>query len=711
MRRVAIALCLTGTAQAQPADVQPPEPSAEAPAEVIVIVDGAPRGGTGELTSAEPTARDRRRALAGTSMVTVVHVDEREGETRGVAEALGATVGAEARSLGGLGSFTSLSVRGAAPGHTQVSVDGVPLSRLGSVTADLSRYDLDSFARVELYRGAVPVTLGGAGVGGALDLVSRVGPAPTGERWHLTVGAGSFGARSARVRFGAGDPDERAVAAEVGYAGATGDYTYFDDGGTNLTPADDRTSVRANNGFDQLDGVVRVAGRDADDLWRGGARWIARRQGVPGTGWDPALATSLATAGATLDGAIERARPGGHDGLTARLAGFVTVEAQRFRDPDDELGTATQDRSYLTVGGGAQGALGWLVGRHRATAAVELRADHYRDREVGAMAGRDTAGERVGAALAVADDLGAWGGRIAIEPAIRIEALRTVPLADPADADPTPAAPRHELLISPRVAGRVLATADLAVKASVGRYGRVPTALELFGDRGFIVGRPDLAAERGWAGDLGLVYAAGRGLGPVDRVYAEAAVFAARPTDVIALITTGGGVTRPQNLPGAELVGLELTATARLARTLTATANYTYTDARLRADAMSLDGKRLPGRPAHAAYVRADAARRWRGRQLALSADAAYTSGSFVDEANLAPVPRRMLFGAGAKVDLTARLALGVEVKNLLDRRIETVALTPPPRPDLATVPKALADQAGFPLPGRAMYVRLDARF
>lgn len=706
MRRVALALALTGTARAQPA----PAPTS-APDEVIVIVDGAPRGGTGELTSDDPAARDRLRALATPALVTVIHVDEREGETRGVAEALGATVGAEARSLGGLGSFTALSVRGAAPGHTQLSVDGVPLSRLGSVTADLSRYDLDSFARIDLYRGAVPVTLGGAGVGGAVDLVSRVGRSPTGERWHLTAGGGSFGARSARLRFGDGDPDERAVAAEVGYAGADGDFAYFDDGGTNLTPADDRTAVRANNGFDQLDGVVRGAGRLDDDRWQAGARLVARRQGVPGSGWDPALATSLATAGGTVDGAIERDRPAGVDGASARASGFLTVEAQAFRDPDDELGTAAQDRRYLTVGGGATGALGLLRGRHRATAAVELRADHYDDREVGDGARFATSGDRIGAALALADDVGAWGGRLSIEPALRLEVLRTMPPADAASGTLMTAAPRDELLWSPRIAARLLAATSLALKASVGRYGRAPTALELFGDRGFIVGRPDLASERGWAGDVGALFAPAVARGPVDRVYLEAAAFAARPTDVIALVTTGGGVTRPRNLPGASLLGVEVTATGRLARAVTATANYTYTDARQRSEQPTLDGKRLPGRPAHALYIRVDAARRWRGRQGALYLDTAYTSGSFVDEANLAPVPSRTLVGAGLKLDLTASVAVGVEGKNLLDRRIERVALDPPPRPDLATVPKAVADLAGFPLPGRAMYVRVDLRW
>ncbi|MEZ4401004.1 MAG: TonB-dependent receptor [Kofleriaceae bacterium] len=680
------------------------------PDEVIVVVDHAPRGGTGDLTSDDPAARDRRGALAAPQFVTVVHVDEREGETRTVAEALGATVGADARALGGLGSFTSLAVRGAAPGHTQVSIDGVPLSRLGSVTADLSRYELDSFDQVALYRGAVPVTLGGAGVGGALDLTSRLGRAVTGERWHLMFGGGSFGARAARLRYGDGDVHDAAIAAEVGYAGATGDYTFFDDGGTTLTTADDRTTTRVNNGYDQLDAVVRAGGTRPVGGWRAGARAIARRQGVPGSGWDQALHTRLTTLAALVDGRLDVDEPRDLAGATGRLAGFGSVEAQAFRDPDDEVGTSGQDRRYLTLGLGGQAAGEVRRGHHRGTGALDLRADYYRDREVGSAARLATAGGRVGAAASMADDLALACGRISIEPAVRLELLHTVPLADGAAAQQAPAPARTELLFSPRLATRALATDDLAFKLSLGRYARVPTALELFGDRGYLVGRPDLRTERGWSGDLGLVLAPARRYGALDRLYVEAAGFVARPVDVIALVTTGGLVTRPVNLPGATLAGLELAATVRGWRAVTVTGNYTRLDARQRSTQPSLDGKRLPGRPADAAYIRVDAARRWRGRQGALFADVSYSGGAFVDEANLSAVPARTLVGVGTKLELTGAVTVSVEVKNLLDRRIEQVPLDPPPRPGLDHAPRALSDLVGFPLPGRALFVRVDLR-
>ena len=46
----------------------------------------------------------------------------------------------------------------------------------------------------------------------------------------------------------------------------------------------------------------------------------------------------------------------------------------------------------------------------------------------------------------------------------------------------------------------------------------------------------------------------------------------------------------------------------------------------------------------------------------------------------LAAVPHRLLVGAGVKTDVIDGVRVGLEVKNLLDRRIEDVPLDPPPR-------------------------------
>jgi vitamin B12 transporter len=683
-----------------------PEPAPEEPAtrgeETIVIVD-RPRGGPRDKIGDAPGARDRGRALGDAPFVSIIHADDHAGELASLAEVLAHLAGTQVRSLGGLGGFSALSVRGAPPGHTAVLIDGVPLSRIASVTADLGRFELDGIDQVELYRGAVPVELGGAGVGGALELITRLGRGPRGERILVSTGVGSFGARHGRIRLGDELAGGRARGMlTAGYTGATGDYRYFSDGGTTLDRSDDSWPMRTNNGFDQVDVAARIGGT-GEAAPVGGVRATWRRQGLPGTASAPALTAGLATTSVLADGSVATTT----GSATARHRGYALVELQRYRDPDGEVGLGVQDRRHVSASGGA--ITGWAVpvGRHRITAAGELRADVFRDHDELMDRPRVT-GDRIGGGGAVAVDV-AVGPTIVIVPALRVDAVRTAPAINRDEPpDPVGATTRWDTLVSPRVTGRWLADPDLAIKASAGRYARLPTVLELFGDRGFIVGAPGLRAETGLSADAGVVWAPARALGNIDRIVVEAAGFASLPRDTIALVSSAGGIARARNTGDARVIGVELAGAARLDRALSVAANYTLLDGVQRTDEASFAGKRLPRQPRHALYARADFATLVAGRFASVWTDVEWQSTAYLDQANLLATPGRVLAGAGIKAELGGGMLLGFEVRNLTDRRLTARELDPPPRPDLTSVPMALSDVAGFPLPGRALYLTAE---
>jgi hypothetical protein len=62
----------------------------------------------------------------------------------------------------------------------------------------------------------------------------------------------------------------------------------------------------------------------------------------------------------------------------------------------------------------------------------------------------------------------------------------------------------------------------------------------------------------------------------------------------------------------------------------------------------------------------------------------------------------------GTRVEMFAGISASVRIDNLFDVRVQNVPLDPAPRPDLTSTPMALADVAGFPLPGRTLYLALD---
>jgi iron complex outermembrane receptor protein len=665
--------------------------------ETIIVIDRAPD------PDADPSARDRDRALGDAPFVTIIHPEDHPA-TASVADAVGTSVGAQSRSLGGLGAYESISVRGAAPGHTTVLIDGVPLARLAAVTTDLGRYSLDGFGQVELYRGAVPIELGGAGVGGVVNLVTRLGRGERGERLRATIGAGSYGARGTRISYGDAHAEGRVLSASrLGYQSAAGDYSFFSDNGTPLNGNDDRYETRENNGFDQLDGATRWGLADRSIV--GGVRFAGKRQGLPGSATQPSLDASLATIDVIGDGHVE------HDvgAAIVREQGFLLVERQRLRDPAGELGLGAQDRGYLTLSGGASSTWRVPVGRHRAISGVELRADRFRDEDL-AGSGEPLTGDREGGALLAAFDLALDPtATIVVTPAARFDVVRTAPA--PMAAGPTAGMEvptRWDAVPSPRLSARASITSDVSIKTSAGWYVRLPTLVELFGNRGAIIGSPDLRPERGPSTDVGVVWAPAKALGHVDRILVEASAFGTRSHDTIAFVSSVGFIARAMNVANSQSYGGELVASARIARTLSLTANYTRLVTEQLTDEVSYANKALPRQPGHAVYARADVARRVLGRTGSLWLDGSYQSTTYLDQANLMTVPARLLAGAGVRVEVAGGLAAALAVENLTDTRIQHLPLDPAPRPDLTETPTALADIAGFPLPGRTFYVSLD---
>jgi vitamin B12 transporter len=683
----------------------------EAPVVIVAPVDvHAPRADV-----ADAVAPAAARGLEDTAFVTEVRVRDHAAETTSVAEVLARTMGVSVRSLGGLGGFSSLSVRGADPGQTAVFVDGVPLSRLASATINLERFTLESFSTLELHRGGVPVELGSAAMGGALQLRTRVGVSPGSRPWSFGAGAGSFGARRLHARWLGGTAQDGHHLA-LAYAGATGDFSYFHDNGTNLDRTDDSFATRANNQFDRLEAVARKRWQRGALAIESGSRWSLARQGIPGSATIQAQHASLTTLGQLADVRATQQRFLGSPRLVATASGFVDLSWQRYRDPDGEVGVGKQDRTYRSASGGAAGHVHVDLGPHHLSAlGLELALDHFRERD--ALATMESAlrshGWRSGLAASASHEwtLGA-SERVVLRPALRLDWLRTVPLADRSAgvAGPAELATRSEVLSSPRLSGKLRLAPGAVVKGSAGRYFRPPTVLELFGDRGAIVGDPTLPAESGLSADLGLVLAPQRAFGGalvIDRVHLESAAFTRQSRHTIGFVTAAG-VTGARDLGDSTARGLETGAAVRLARAVTLSGNHTWLVTRQDSPLVSYHGKPLPSRPRHQVFGRMDVVGAVRGRRVAAWADALWTTGNVLDRAGNQRVPGRRLVGAGVTLEIAPGLQIGAEGKNLTDQRVESLALDPPPRPDLAAIPAAVSDFFGYPLPGRAFHVTVE---
>ena len=615
-----------------------------------------------------------------TPFVTVIDVGGSAEEVRTLAETLAESAGVEVRSLGGLGAYSAVSIRGSSSSQVAVFLDGVPLNRGALGGVDLSLLPLDALDRIEVWRGQAPPELGGQAIGGAINLITRRAPGQATTSAALSYG--SFGSRKVDL-FRGGRGKSWSYTAFVSYLGSDGDFDFRNANGTPQNPADDFTATRKNNNFDQIDAHASVEGHGlhlaASAFWKD--------QGVPGTDHSNVVAAQLSTLRTSLDARWERG--------AGKVSAWTVAERRHFADPIAAEFGGVIDLVDWSVAGGASARWTLPVGQFQLlSASAEGQIERFTDdNAVVPMASLHAFRGSGGATLA--DTIALGGDRVVIEPTVRVDAYRTTgPKASPALGEPDMGdLERDDVVLSPRAGIRWRTPLGIVGKANGGRYFRLPTFYDLYANLGYFVGRPTLLPENSWNWDAGGVWERGPML-------AEASYFEQHTSDLI-VYSPGFRFTSPINAGDATARGVE-TAIRVAGRGVSLVGNYTYTNIRY-----DDTGKQVVGRPAHEGYLRAELERPIRRRFAAGGFyESRTTAGMWADPANTVEFPMRIYHAIGVRGRLLPSWTLTLEVKNLLDEREELLF-----RPGSACpgqmCPAAIEDFGGYPLPGRAFFATL----
>jgi len=156
----------------------------------------------------------------------------------------------------------------------------------------------------------------------------------------------------------------------------------------------------------------------------------------------------------------------------------------------------------------------------------------------------------------------------------------------------------------------------ITLRANLGRYGRLPSMIERYGNTGQLLGNPDLVPETGTNADVGANWTR---VGERLRLRLDGALFAAWARDLITFRQVGSYM-RPGNLGRARILGGKPRSRSTGGAASASFGQTTFTDARDEEDVSGSTGKQLP-KPAAPARLRAPrAARSPLVRALALGA-------------------------------------------------------------------------------------------
>ena len=531
---------------------------------------------------------------------------------------------------GGIGSTTSLFVRGANSQQLLVLVDGI---RVADVAAPSGGYDFGNLTsgglgRVELLRGSNSVVWGSEAIGGVLSLTSR-----------------DLNGVEAAAEYGARDSFDGQLT-----AGISGDnYGVTLNGGYLRTDGISAAAIGTErDGFDQY----RAGGRAHVDLAPGLTASLVGRYTKGKLGIDGFPAPTFAEFLDTPD--YQRTREiGGRAGLawTSQAldlnAGYqISDTRRRYYGPSFvDFPSDTQGQSRRAE----------LNGAFRATDAVRLDfgGDHEWSRIDVSGADRRRANLSSGHAL-----LGIYTAAFTLAGGVRYDDHSRFGGAWTFGAN-----------------GSVTVADNWRVRASYGEGFKVPTLYQLFSE----FGNPDLAPEKSRSYDAGIEYGDRNGalhfaLTGFRRDSRNLIDFAYCPSG--NALCGDGRFGYYDNVGRARATGLELEMGARIGETLHAQAAYTYVKSTDRTRGSFNEGTDLARRPRHALTVSADwtPVRSGPLTGLSLGGDIRLVGDSFNSAGEFGPLDSYALTTLRASVPVDEHVEVFGRIENVTNERYATVS-------------------------------------
>lgn len=659
--------------------------------------EGAPRDSLYTLpaiivTAPRPDARSDVTNRPG--FVAMVDMRPRAGRVEDLTAVLSQLVGVRVTQYGGLGSFATVSIRGSSSSQVRTFLDGMPIDDPYLGVTNLSDLPLGGVERIEVYRGFSPPQLGGSAIGGAVSLVTRDDASTSSSRGSFfnaveaAASAGSFDTRRDNGSLFL-HPGPVRIFAHGTYERSQGDFDFEDDNGTPFNLDDDEVVTRVNNDFEGWNGILRAS----SDIPRVAEASVAyydasRENGVPGLG-----SFQSTTARSERHRQMGQARLEGVPLLGNQLRwwanGFYQHAKEQFSDPGSDVSLVAQDTDNTIDSYGGSARTRWIV----PVVPVALEASFLSQKEQFHPENNlptPTSGPdrwRRATTWSLGADVYLLKQTLVLTALQRWEENTDQFFSPPRFPwlPPTSEGVVTQKNDTPSFGLRYQPWEWLAVKANAGRYYRMPTFLELFGNTGSVTGSSTLEPETGENRDLGVVVSFARGA--FRSLFLEVSHFDNKAENLILFFPNSQYTVKPTNIGSSRIRGWEVSAAAAW-RMIDFTAGYTYLDTEDTGEEPAYVGKQLPSRPED--DLNTSLAYTWRA--LRATYEFHYMSANWLNRYNTQEAPSRKLHNLALLVRTPADgLSFTIEGMNLTDEHP--------------------ADVAGYPLPGRSLYTTLNYRY
>lgn len=615
---------------------------------------------------------------------TEIQRDTFEGKMTSLSDVIAKEAGIQVRQSGGMGSFSSVSLRGSTGEQVMIYLDGVLLNDASGGGVDLSNISLSDVASIEIFKGTAPIQFGKPAIGGVINIKTL--RTKDGISGNVSAGYGSFNTwqTSDMMNYKKGRWDFL-LSAE--YLDSENDFNYLNTQGTLWNDDDDEWEDRKNSQVEQTN-VLGKVGLDIgpDSRLSIVNQWFQKDQGVANWRNSPENDTSLDTRRniTTLKFTLNDITPL-HLNTVWRLD--TTWMEEEYRDLKGHVGLGRQHTQNVTKKYGINAFAEWLTDWQILMATADIHLEQYEPRDlIGQTVSRDSSRTLIN--LGLEDTLLFFDYQLSISPALRfmhidnkLQSATSIYGISEGEVNDS------ESHWSPQIGLKYKLFPWLTLKSNINRYVREPSFFELFGDRGFFMGNQDLKAEKGINLDIGFEASWTFETKAMQALSFSVVYFKNDVDDLITRVYDARGIGKSDNISSSVIFGIEAGFRLHILNFLTISGSVTLQDAENQSEITAFNGKDLPGRYASSWMGKAEF--KYLGALVYLEYLA--DRHMYYDTANLLKAPDKEVVNIGGSYLFNENFRLTVEARNIQDQYYE--------------------DFYRYPMPGRSFSASLKYMF
>lgn len=507
--------------------------------------------------------------------------------------------GIQVRSSGGVGGFSSASIRGSTSEQVAVYVDGVPLSQASGGAVDLSLISLDDVQSVELFRGSVPMELGNASLGGAINIISK--QAKDGFNAKLKATLGSFNTRQYNV-FASAGTGKNSLILSANSLKSDNDFEFINDNGTGSNPNDDRKEKRNNSALKKETALAKWNYRlNENENIDTKLEWLENYQQIPGSQNNENADAFQALKNLDFFSQYNHKRFFSMQAeFSAKIFGGRLDD--HFLDAHADNGLLARDVDSSTDNLGAEVFYKYKSENYHFKYRFLYENQKYISETVISPLSNDNS-KLLEKQDSVRDfyEQSLEYKRFSLQNSlISSITLRQVYAQDTnnqifdVSGNPVDVEDRKYNVLTPQLGLKYKFNALSYVNFNIGKYVRLPSFFELFGSQGYFRGSPNLKEESGVNMDVGYVYSVFKPGNWLDDAKFYIGFFHNTVKNLIVRESNNEGIVAAKNVADAKINGIETNVKIYPSINWSVLFNATYLNSKNTSDRSAYDGNSLP---------------------------------------------------------------------------------------------------------------------